>query len=152
MSSPRSAAPFDLEPRFSRRLFWSAILAHSGAIVCAILLDAIPVWTRLLLVSAMLLSLWHTAHQQGWLQQTAAIRRATWQANGDWFVETGKGELLEARLLPSSYSHPWLVVLNLRLEGRRLPRSLVLMRDSLDETTFRRLRVRLEVDGCGEKG
>ena len=152
MSSPRSAAPLDLEPRFSRRLFWSAIFAHSGAITCAILLDAAPTWARLLLVSAVLLSLWLTARQQGWLKQPAAIRRATWQANGDWLVETGKGEVLEARLLPTSYSHPWLVVLNLRLEGRRLPRSLVLLRDSLDETTSRRLRVRLEVEGCGEQG
>jgi toxin CptA len=152
MSSPKFATPLRLEPRLSRRLLLLVGFTHVGALGVVLSLREMPAYLQLFLVSGIVLSLWHTARQQGWLQQPAAIRCLTWQADGDWLLETGAGETLAAQLLPSSYVHPWLVVLNLRLEDRRWPRSLVLLRDSLDETTFRRLRVRLAVEGCGEQG
>lgn len=152
MSSQKSATPLDLEPRRSRWLLWALGIAHLGALVLVAVLVELTVPGQLLLVSAVLLSLWLTLRQLGWLGKPAAISRVTWQADGDWVVETGNGDVVEGKLLPTSYVHPWLVVLNFRLEGKRGVRSVVLLRDSLDESSFRRLRVRLGVDGCGEQG
>jgi hypothetical protein len=50
-------------------------------------------------------------------------------------------------LHPSTYVHPWLVVLNFRLADRRRLRSLVLLPDTLDADSFRHLRLRLGLIG-----
>ena len=151
MSSQKSATPLDLEPRPSRLLLWAVGLAHLGALILVTVLVELTIPGQLILVSAVLLSLWFTARQLGWLGKPAAIRRVTWQGDGTWLVEMGSGEVVEGKLLPTSYSHPWLVVLNFRIEGKRVARSVVLLRDSLDESSFRRLRVRLGVEGCVAK-
>jgi toxin CptA len=63
-------------------------------------------------------------------QQTAAIlgRDHVWR---------------DARILGTSYVTPALTVLNVRVEGERLPRHVVLVPDNIQEQEFRRLRVLL---------
>ena len=146
MSSPRYATPLILEPRPSRGLLSLMLFAHGGAIAVVL---AISEWSwllRLFLVMAVLAGLWFTLGGLSWRRSSTCIRRLIWQAENQWRLELCNGEVLAARLQPSSFMYPWLVVLNLRVEGRRLPRSLVLARDSLDAATFRRLRVRLTTE------
>ncbi len=146
MSSPKYATPLVLEPRPSRWLLSLMLFAHGGAIVVLLALDEWSWPVRLLLVVAVLVSLWFTLGRLGWWQSPIRIRRLIWQTENEWRLELCNGEILTARLRPSSFMHPWLVVLNLRVEGQRLPRSLVLARDSLDAMTFRQLRVRLTIE------
>lgn len=146
MSSPKYATPLTLEPRPSRILLSLMLFAHGGAVAVLLALDEWPWPVRLLLVMVVLAGLWSALGKLGWRRSPTRIRRLVWQAENDWRVELGDGKMLTARLRPSSFVHPWLVVLNLRLEGRRLPYSLVLARDGLDATAFRRLRVRLATE------
>ncbi|MFM9912332.1 MAG: protein YgfX [Methylophilaceae bacterium] len=57
------------------------------------------------------------------------------QQDGDW---------LEAKVLGSSLVLPYLTVLNLKLPNGRWPLNVVLLRDSVDAESFRRLRVWLK--------
>ncbi|MCF6210104.1 MAG: hypothetical protein L3J88_00475 [Gammaproteobacteria bacterium] len=146
MSSPKYATPLVLEPRPSRWLLSLILFSHGGAIAVLLALDEWPWPVRLLLVVVVLASLWFTVGGLGWRRSPTRIQRLIWQTENEWRLELCNGEMLTARLRPSSYMHPWLVVLNLRVEGQWLPCSLVLARDSLDVTTFRRLRVRLTTE------
>ena len=146
MSSPKYATPLILEPRPSRWLLSLMLFAHGGAIAVLLALQAWPWPLRLFLVMAVLAGLCFTLGRLGWRRSPTCIRRLIWQTENQWRLERCNGEILATRLQPSSFMHPWLVVLNLRVEGRRLPCSLVLARDSLDAATFRRLRVRLTTE------
>jgi hypothetical protein len=74
-----------------------------------------------------------------------APRRVVCHGDGRWLLQDHRGEMQEARLLPSSYLHPRLVILNFTLRQRPRRRNLVLCPDSLDAQTLRQLRVRLRV-------
>jgi hypothetical protein len=72
-----------------------------------------------------------------------AITELTWESNGEWLVVMRNGTRLSAQLLQSAYLHARLVILNFALNGRN--RSVILLPDTLDPDTFRRLRVRLQL-------
>jgi hypothetical protein len=85
------------------------------------------------------------------LQRGAKVaRRVVCRADGAWFLQDNEGALREARLLPSSYLHPKLVILNFALGSRAGKRNLVLCPDSLDAQTLRRLRQHLRVTAQGQ--
>ena len=149
MSSRKYATPLILEPHPSRWLLFLMLFAHGGAIVVLLALDEWPWPLQLSLVVMVLTSLWFVLGRQGWRKMPGQIRRLVWSTDNDWQLVLRNGKTLHAELRPSSFLHPWLVVLSLRVEGRRLPQSLALARDSLDETTFRRLRVRLTTESGG---
>ena len=146
MSSAKYATPLTIEPRPSRWLLSLILFTHAGAIPVLLALGEWSWLLRLSLIVPVLVSLWLALGKQGWRQTPTGIRRLVWQTENDWQLELRNGETLSAELRPSSFLHPWLVILNLRVEGRRLSQSLVLACDSLDETTFRQLRVRLTVE------
>ena len=62
------------------------------------------------------------------------------------------GHWSPATVLRSSFVLPWLVVLHLRLEGRRLMLPVVLLPDSMGNDDFRRLRVWLRWSGAAGRG
>ena len=71
---------------------------------------------------------------------------AVWDNDNIWTLTTLDGDEVKAKLLATSFVHPQLTIVDLKLTG--VPwysryRSLVLMQDNLDEEIFRRLRVRL---------
>ena len=73
-----------------------------------------------------------------------AIIRMVWQADGSWSLEQRDGSCIAARLLPSSFLHPVLMVLNFTHSKWR-HRHVVLMPDAADAAQLRRLRVRLRL-------
>ncbi|HXG28862.1 MAG TPA: protein YgfX [Nevskiales bacterium] len=79
-----------------------------------------------------------------------APRRVICQADGRWLLQDHRGKMQEARLLPSSYLHPRLVILNFALQQRPRRRNLVLCPDSLDAQTLRQLRARLRLAAQGQ--
>lgn len=137
--------PLRLRPLASSRLAAFLVLVHGAVVVVAGLLPLSWV-LRVALAVVALLSLAHAlaVHVFRWLPW--ALVEAVWHPDGAWTLTLASGQELPARLLPSSYVSPALVVLNFRC-GRWLLRSLVLARDALDADQHRRLRVRLRLAG-----
>ena len=75
-----------------------------------------------------------------------AGREAIWEPDGTWTLILVSGQQIEARLLPSTFVTPGLLILNLRY-GHRRSRAMVLLPDTLDPDLLRRLRVRLRLWG-----
>lgn len=146
MSSPKSAPPLKVELRPSRWLASLILIAHGGALVVLVPL-ALPIWALAPLVGLITGSLIYTLKTHAMLRGPLTIRRVVWDSDNDWSLHAASGEQLAVRLLPGSYVHPLLVILNFELEtapsrGARR-RSIVLAKDSADATTLRQLRARL---------
>ncbi|HEC18107.1 MAG TPA: hypothetical protein ENI97_02050 [Gammaproteobacteria bacterium] len=77
----------------------------------------------------------------------AGVKTLVWQPDGSWLLESEDGQVFNAHLHESTYVHPWLVVLNFRVPGKRGLLSFPLAPDALDGETFRALRTRLKVSG-----
>jgi hypothetical protein len=144
MSSHKYAAPLRLEPDTSRILLRLLLFAHLGALLLCLLPGFSPL-IRLVIMLSVILSLllvfrrFYSGSTFKWLQ---------WDEQGIWVLCRHDGRQLDAELLPDSYVSPYLVILNLRcLDGTRCP-SQLLLPDSLDKETFRRLRVRLRLEGA----
>jgi toxin CptA len=123
------------------------VLVHAGALGLLLLLK-LPLILHWCLAIAVLLSFVHTVRQYVMVPGTAGVIALTWKHDGDWVIDLQDGTSLEAQLHASSYAHPWLVVLNFRIEDRRRLKSVVLFPDSLEAQTFRQLRVRLTLEGA----
>lgn len=144
MSSPKYAAPLRLKPRPSARLAALLLLAHGAALIILPTL-ALPVWLIAGLAGGVIANFYLTFTTHVLRRGKRALVQLVWEEDGRWTLTTGNGEDIEARLLPGSYVHPWLVILNFAC-GRR-KRSAVLFPDALDPDTFRRLLVRLKIEG-----
>jgi toxin CptA len=122
------------------------VIAHAGALILPFAVPLPwPVYWMLVTVSA--LSARHAFRMHfGSMRVISAV----WDAAGDWHLDLadGRGEI--ARLRAQSYVSPYLIVLLFASESRR--RSLVLLNDSLDADTLRRLRVRMRLEGEPETG
>ena len=77
----------------------------------------------------------------------ANINILTWKEGGEWVLELNDGTQYETYILPSSYVSPWLVVLNFSQVENQRGRSVTFFRDALDQESFRRLRVRMGLEG-----
>ena len=153
MSSPKSAPPLQVELRPSRWLASLILFAHGGALAVLVPL-ALPIWVLAPLMGLITGSLVYTLKTHALLRGPLTIRRVIWDSDNDWSLHAASGEQLAGRLLPGSYVHPLLVILNFELEapssgtlsGRQFNarrRSIVLAKDSADATTLRQLRARL---------
>ncbi len=67
-----------------------------------------------------------------------------WDSDDAWSLRIASGEEVKASLLGSSFVCPWLIILNFKPEegGRMWP--VIIMPDSTDSTSFRRLISRLK--------
>ena len=143
MSSVKYATPLYLELRPSPVLAALFGLLHIGALIILFLLP-IPLWLSLASSSLVLYSLLVVLGRVLLLKKEAIVR-LNWGSGDEWTLHRLDGQEITARLLPTSYVHPWMVVLNFKDENRRHRRSVVLMPGCLDRDTFRRLRVRLNL-------
>lgn len=134
MPSNKFAEPLRLEPRFSRRFATALALLYGGALLCL----ALPLQLPPLLRLALVLTLFLSAYQSLRRHFLASPLPKYLTLHHDRMVLPDERE---AAILPDSFVHPWLIVLNLKVEKQRL--SLVLFPDSLPPDDFRRLRVRL---------
>ena len=144
MSRP-SAAPLRIEAGPSRRLAVFLLSAHLAAL--AVVPELPLAWYLQLSLAALILfgfvDAWR-AHVRRCSRR--AIRAAELGPQGAWSLCLTDGRILAAQLLPSSFLHPELLVLNFRT-GRLTRRHLVLSADAADADVLRRLRVRLRMGG-----
>ncbi len=144
MSSTRSEPPLHIEPRSSRQLAVALLLLHGAAMVAVVNL-VMPIWGLAALAGSVIVSLYYTINTHVLGRGQSSVCALLWDAEGDWTVTSCRGQQWAARLMPGSYVHPRLMVLNFALEGSG-HRSVVLLSDSLDRNTFRRLLVRLRLE------
>lgn len=133
----------------SRILASLLALIHIGA--CG-LLFVLP-WgltLKLALVVLLLVNLFVVLRKFPGLSRPKNIQAIEWCGDGSWFIRTFAGKQFTAQLQPSSFVHPWLVILNFHLQEEKGLRSVVLFPDALDRETLRCLRVRLAIEGCTE--
>jgi hypothetical protein len=144
VSSKTSEPPLRLEPRSSRQLALALLLVHAAAMTAVVNL-ALPAWMIMGLAGTVVMSLYITFNTQVLGRGRFALCSLVWEVDGDWTVISADGTEHKAWLRPSSVAYAWLVILNLVVQGEG-NRSLVLMQDSLDARTFRRLLVRLRLE------
>ena len=146
MNTPQ---PIEIRPRSSRLL--SGLLLGFHLLCVIVVLASVtykPAAAALILLT--LLS-WYRAHRQHiQYRGRAAVRRLVWQSDGSWLLDDGQAKQRPAGLLPSTYLHPRLVILNFRLLDSRQRRNVVLLPDSLDPECLRQLRVRLRIEAAAE--
>ena len=135
-----SVKPLAVSLRPSRLLALLLGGACLGAVALLLLLP-LPGWGKALATAAMLGGGWHALRRHAWLRAAQSIRGIEVNVRGELRCRTPAQDWQPAQVLGSSTVTPWLVVLNLRFEGRRLARHAVLLPDSADAATLRRLRV-----------
>ncbi len=68
-----------------------------------------------------------------------------WKEDNEWeIIEAGGSK--NASLLASSFVSRWLTILNFKLEDRK-KKTVIVFSDAINKEQFRKLRVRLKVDG-----
>lgn len=143
MSSKKYGSPLNLKIRPSSLLAGFYLLIHGGAVGVACSLN-IPVWAAITLNIIILINFVHLMTRDALQTQKASIVEAVWDTDGHWTLLNLNGESLSAQLLPERFVHPMLVLLNFQLSLNK--RTLVLPSDSLDHKTFRKLRLRLQME------
>ncbi len=141
MSSTVFVTPLTLEIRPSRYLAYYVLGVYAAAGLVVIGLP-LPAWFKCAMLAVLLLFCAVTYQARVSLRSSRAVVGLNRHADGAWQLRTTDGAAHQARLLPDSYLHPELLVLNFRLAGGRR-RSVVLVRDSADCADLRRLRVAL---------
>jgi toxin CptA len=145
-SSEKFAIPFRINLKTSFILNGALLLMYLGAFYWLWAFD-LNLLVKLVLLAALMVGfINHTRHyllKKG----RRAVANLVWQDQERWQLETVRGETLDVKLLGSSFVNPWLIVLNFKPEtgGRLWP--VVIMPDSVDSTTFRRLSVKLRLYG-----
>jgi hypothetical protein len=133
---------------------------HAGAVIMVTLSEP-PLWIALILFLTIIVSVYLSLAKSGWLQTShPALRhfsqltffcRLHWDIGNDhWILYSKAGDSVRGELLPSSYCHPYLVVLNFKAQDSRWWQrsryfSVVLLPDTTDSADFKRLRVLLRL-------
>ena len=129
--------------RPSRTLICLLALAHAATLgmLWAAGFEAPIRWSASLAVAA---SCAFHLRRDGLLLGSGAIVGLQLAAGSDCGLVLRSGEWIEGSILGTSLATPWLSVLNVASEGRRLSRHVVLFPDSLDAEAYRKLRVKLK--------
>lgn len=135
---PRSGLCPYLSLKPSRALSAFLLTVHSLSLLAAVS-NPLPLWFRLILVCAVLLSLASS------LQAKPKFIGLKSQPDGGWILRGADSSETEASLLGASIVNPWFVILRFQTENRS--HALLICRDSLDSEGFRRLRVALNIVG-----
>lgn len=144
VSSTSSSKALRLELRPSRQLLFLIAISHGGACVLPFLLS-VPVWASLCAALLAAAGAWHGLRLHVLRRHPQALTGLHWRDDGEWEATVVTGAVQEGLRLDASYAHAWLVILYLApVEGRRR-QPVLLLRDSLDPSAFRRLRVRLRL-------
>lgn len=122
----------------SRTLFFLLLSIHLGA-WGGLLMVPVPEYAKAALIVIVGISLWRSL-------VTHASRHALTEIElqeHECAVRSGGGKDWIAGKVVGAFVHPWLVILRLRLDDRRWPVSIVMLRGATDPGAFRELRVRL---------
>lgn len=143
-SSVRSAAPFRITPQTSFILNAALLFMYMGAFYWLFVFD-IDLSIKLILMVTLFASLYVHSRQYLFKNNRWAILNMVWLEESQWQLDLASGKTIKARLLGNSVVMPGLIILNFKYAQRRRIISVVIMPDSVDTTTFRRLSVKLRL-------
>ena len=149
MSSQKFETPLQINLQRSNLLFALLAMMFLGALSLLWVLPW-PVYVVLLFSLLLTVSFFVVLDQHVLRRGQQQLKCVSQDSSGQWWLQKQTGEKFTAQLQGDSYLHPRLVVLNFKNIKRRY--SVVLMQDSLDRASFRRLRVRLLVMGSDLNG
>jgi len=132
-----------LSIRPSRQLLAVLILSHGCAVVC-VLSVPLPLWLRSGLLIALLLNLVFDLSNQAWRALPFSVVALEFEREGGALMALRNGELLEARVLGSSFVAPYLTIVRIKAKRAWFARNVVLLPDMLAPAVFRTLRVWLK--------
>ncbi len=135
-----SVKPLTVFLRTSRLLTLMLGGVSLGAGVLLLLLP-FPVWLQTLLVLVVAAGAGHALWHHAWLRAPQSIHAIEVNAQGELHCHMPAHDWQSAQVLGSSTVTSWLTVLNLRVEGWRLVRHVVLLPDTADADALRQLRV-----------
>jgi len=145
MQADSEHPPIHVQLRPSRYLGLLVLSIHAAALTVLPGL-VVPLWGKLLLGLAVVGSLSQNLRRHVFLHSPLSIIQIVWQRSGEWSLMQRNGEVKEAQLLPSTFVHHHLLVLNFRVDDRWQRPSVVLFDDAAGAGTLRQLRVRLLTD------
>jgi toxin CptA len=148
VSGPRERPPLRIRPGRSRFLA-VFLLGTYGAAFAVVFATPLDWYWRAVLAAMVLAGLLYAMVVRVLSLAPWVVREATWRPDGAWILTLVLGKQVEARLQPSSFVSPILILLNFRYRSWRSC-SLVLPPDSLDPDLLRRLRARLRLEGTGD--
>ncbi len=128
---------FKLQP--SRYFAAILIIAH-GAALASLLSLTVPSWSKAALATLILFSMMHHLRRNAWLSAPSAAVALVLETDRAVLTTRG-GKQLSGQVQRDSLIMPFCTVLNVLPQGARLVHSIVILPDSLDAETFRRLRV-----------
>jgi len=145
MSVDSEPPPIHLHIRPSRLLGLLVLTIHAAALTVLPALAG-PWWGQLLLSLAVVGSLIQNLRRHVFLRSPLSIIQLVWERGGDWTLMQRDGVVQAAKLLPSTFVHHHLMILNFRGEQRWQWPSVVLFDDAAGRESLRQLRVRLLTD------
>jgi toxin CptA len=131
-------AAMTLRPSF--RLAAMLTVAHL-AIAGLLMTLALPSWAKITAVLLLLVNAAWTVHRHALRRSRRSITELAFSDRETLRLTLRDGSSHGGRILGSSTVGTSLVLLNIAIDGRRLPVHVVLLGDSLAEDDFRRLRV-----------
>jgi hypothetical protein len=149
VSSKKSVPPLHIEPRVSVQLSVALLFIHGLALIAVFSLSE-PVWVYFTLVSLVLMNFYMTFNTHVLGRGKRAILSMIWDENGDWVVTSNDGQPVQAKLLPGSFVHVYLMILSFRLENHQR-RNVLILPDALHPNTYRKLLARMRIDGARSK-
>jgi len=129
-----------IELRPSNTLAGILLLLHLGAVLIVFFV-VYPGWLRLGLFSVCVWSLWSNLRQHAWRNADKAIISFVEQYDEWYLIDRAKNKY-SATLCGDSIVTPYFAILNFRRE-RRTIKSIVILPDTIQRDSFRRLRVHL---------
>jgi toxin CptA len=118
------------------------IVAHVAAAATLIPLDVALEW-KLALVAAVVVSLIRSLLHHAFRRGADAIVEVQVDDKERGSIRTRTGVWLDARILGTTCVTPALTAIDLRVDGMRTPRHVLLVRDNVDAGDFRKIRVLL---------
>ncbi len=135
---------FFIELSPSRRMLVILLMIHGGALA-ALYPAALPLWVKLVLSVAAVVSCWRLCRRWVFLAHPKAVTSIRWDGSGECLLLRRDNSEETGKLLPRSYVHPLLVILLLSNREGKPVHPVVIMPDMLNKHLFRRLRVKLEI-------
>jgi len=141
MSSNTYAALLALELSPSVPFALVLACAHGGAAAVLAMLPLPYEWVVVLTVLVAAHAV-YAIRRHALLGDARSVVRVLWDVQDEWRLTRRDGTTFYARLLPGSYLHPLLTVLNFKVtRWRRV--SVVILPKRVDAERFRQLRVRM---------
>jgi len=124
----------------SRQLAGALFGVHFAA-AAGVLASELPTAASVALLCMLLANLAYHLRRYAWLTSSSSVVGVELSERLEVDIEDRAGRRLTGTVLGTTFVAPWLIVLNMKLEGSRLPRTLVLMPDATDNASFRAARV-----------